>query len=84
MIGANKFLTLQLAAGIQDRLVFDTAGHDMTTFVPKCVRGPLDGKIVGFGCARGPDYFTRVRIDQRGNLRTRLFHAGTCLPARRM
>src|SRR5690606_33177633 len=75
---------LQLAGGIQHRLVFDLAGDDVLALGGVEVGNALDGKVVGFGRARGPDDFPRVGIDQLGHLATRILHRFLGSPAKGM
>ena len=57
-------LALQLAAGIQYRLVFRLQGDDVFAFLLVEVCSTLDGKVVGLGRTGCPDDFLRVCIDQ--------------------
>ena len=76
-----KALTLELAAGVEHRLVLGLDGDDVFTLAFVKTRRSLDRQVVGLGCTRGPDNLARVSADQGGNLFTCFFYGSFCLPA---
>ena len=78
-VGHLETLVLQVMAGIEDRLVFDGAGHDVAP--ARALGNALDGKVVRFRRAGGPNNLTRIGIDQPRNLGSREFDGFFRLPA---
>src|SRR5450830_98389 len=80
-VGDFETFALQLAHGVEDRLVFDLAGDQVLALGAVEMRDPLDRQVVGLGGTGGPDDFTRVGIDQVGHLATSVFHGLFGFPA---
>ncbi len=80
-IGHLESFALELAAGVQHRLVLDLRGNDVLALALIEVGGALDGQVVGFGCARGPHDLARVGVDQIRHLATGGLHRFFRLPA---
>ena len=75
---------LQLAAGIQYRLVLDLRGNEVLALACIEMRHALDGEVVRLGSAGSPDDFTRIGIDQLGHLATGILDCFFGLPAKHM
>ncbi len=59
--------------GIEDRLVLDAAGDEMTPSRPfESLGGAADREVVGFGAAAGEDDLRRIAAHERRNRRPRL------------
>ncbi len=80
-IGHFEALTLQLAYGIEHRLVLGGQGDEVLAAPGIEVRRALDGQVVGFGGSRGPDDVLGIGADQCRHLGTRLFDGGIGFPA---
>ncbi|MCY1415436.1 hypothetical protein D9M71_309180 [compost metagenome] len=80
-IGHFEAFALELAAGVQHRLVLDLRGDDVLALAGVEVRGTLDRQVVGLGGAGGPDDLARIGIDQFGDLAAGVFHRFLGLPA---
>ncbi|MCY1508914.1 hypothetical protein D9M68_432390 [compost metagenome] len=80
-VGDLEAFALQLAGGVQHRLVLDLRGDDVLALAVVEVRHALDGEVVGFGCTGSPDDFTRVGVDQFCHLTTCVFHRFFSFPA---
>src|SRR3970040_2511537 len=76
-----KTFALEMAAGIEHGLVFGLAGNDVLAFALVELCRTLDGKIVGFSGAGGPDDLLGIGTEQRGDLRTRLLYGLVGMPA---
>ena len=76
-----KALPLQLAAGVEHSFVFSLDSDQVLAFGLVEVRSTLEGQIVGFGRAAGPDDFTRVGTNQLGHLLAGFFNGGFSFPA---
>ena len=83
-IGNLEALALQFAAGIEHGLVLGLHGDDVLALALVEVGGALDGQVVGFCGAGGPDDFLGIGIDQRGHLLARVFHRFFRFPAERV
>ncbi len=83
-VGHFEPFTLELASGIQNRLVLDLRGDDVLALGRVEVGDTLDRQVVRLGGTRGPDDLTRVGIDQLGHLATRIFHRFFRFPAKGM
>jgi hypothetical protein len=83
-VGDLEALALQLAHGVQHRLVLGLDRDQVLAARLVEVRGALDGQVVRFGRARRPDDLARVGADQVGHLLTGLLHGFLGLPAPRM
>lgn len=75
---------LQLAAGIQHRLVLDLRGDDVLALGRVEVRDTLDGEVVGLGGTGRPDDLAGVGIDQLGDLATGVLSRFLGFPAEEM
>ncbi|MNO99907.1 hypothetical protein D3C76_916900 [compost metagenome] len=80
-IGHFEAFALELAAGVQHRLVLDLRGDDVLALAGVEVRDTLDRQVVGLGGAGGPDDLARIGIDQFGDLAAGVFHRFLGLPA---
>src|SRR5690606_436180 len=80
-IGHLEAFALQLAGGIQHRLVLDLRGDDVLALGAVEVRHALDGEVVGLGGTAGPDDLAGIGVDQFGDLATGVFHRLLGLPA---
>ncbi len=83
-VGDLESFALELAHGIERRLVLGADGHQVLALVLVEVRRALHREIDRFGCARGPDDFLRVAIDELGDFVARLFHRVLGFPPERM
>jgi hypothetical protein len=80
-VGHLEALALELAHGVEHRLVLGLHGDEVLALALVEVRRALDGEVVRFGGAGGPDDFLGVGIDQRGDLFARLLDRLLGLPA---
>ena len=81
-VGDLEALTLEPLADVQAGALLDDRGHDVIALLAVHLRHALEGQVDGLGPARGEDDLLRVAgADQRGDLLTRLVHAGLRLPA---
>ena len=81
-VGDVVTFSLQLAASVQDGLVFDFRRDDVLTLLMIEVRNTLDGQVVRLCRARGPDDLTRIRIDELGDLIAGVLNRLFGLPAK--
>ena len=63
---------LQLLCRVENRFVFDLAGDDVAARNAASLGHALEGKVVRFGGAGGPDDLLRLGADQFGDLTPRL------------
>ena len=61
-----------MAHRIENRLVFGLNGNEVLALVLVKVRSPLDGQVIGLGCARRPNDFLGIGVNVGGNLGTGL------------
>ncbi len=80
-VGDFETFTLELASGIQDRLVLDLGGDDVLALGLIEVRNAFQGEVVGLGGTAGPDDLARVGVDQLGHLATAVLDRFFGLPA---
>ncbi|MNM95059.1 hypothetical protein D3C81_1074840 [compost metagenome] len=80
-VGDLEAFALELAGGVQHRLVLDLRGDQVLALAAVEVRSPLDRQVVGLGGTGGPDNLARVGIDQLGHLAAGVFHRLLGLPA---
>ncbi|MDT4868051.1 hypothetical protein FQZ97_1029930 [compost metagenome] len=83
-IGHFEAFALQLAGGIQYRLVLDLRGHDVLALATVEVGNAFDRQVVRLGGTGRPDDLARVSIDQLGNLTTTVLDSLLGLPAKHM
>ncbi len=75
---------LELASGIQYRLVLDLGGDDVLALGRIEMRDALDGQVVRLSCTGCPDDFTRIGVHQLSNLTARILHGFLGFPAKGM
>ncbi|MOA03131.1 hypothetical protein D3C78_1226180 [compost metagenome] len=75
---------LQLPCSVEDRFVLDLAGNDVPTGLSPGLGHALEGEIVRFGGAGGPDDLLRLRPHQIGNLLAGLLDRAAGLLAKRV
>ncbi len=80
-VGHFETFALQLATGVEDRLVLDLRGDDVLALARVEVRDALDRQVVGLGGAGGPDDLAGIGVDQFGHLATGVFHGFFGFPA---
>ncbi|MNL04266.1 hypothetical protein D3C87_1248330 [compost metagenome] len=71
-IGDLDARVLQLPGSVEDRLVFDLTGNDVTASNAARLGDALEGQVVGFSGAGGPDDLLSLGADQFGDLPSRL------------
>ena len=76
-----KALALQLAHGVQYRLVLGLDRDQVLAAALVELGRALDRQVVGFGSAAGPDDFTRIGVDQRSDLLAGVVHRVFGFPA---
>ena len=59
--------------------MFKLGGDDVLADMPRSVRNPLDGKVVGFAGAGGVDDFGGLHTQTLRNGLGHAFHLGACL-----
>ncbi len=79
--GHLEAFALQLATGIDDRLVFDLRGNDVPTTLGHGPGRALDRQVVGLSGTGGPDNLPGVGADQIGDLTPGQLHRFLGLPA---
>ena len=77
-------LALELAESVEHGLVLGLLRDEVLAFGLVEVGGALDREVVALGRARGPDDLLRVGVDQRRDMRARLFDRLLGLPAERV
>ena len=70
-----------MATGIQHSLVLDLRGDDVHALTLVEVGNTLDGKVIGFRRAGGPDNFPRIAVHEVRDLASCDFHGLFRLPA---
>ena len=83
-IGHFKTFTLQFARGIENRFVLGFHRDDVFATVLIKLGDAFEREVVRLGRSGGKHDLARVRIDQCGHLRTRLFDRLFCFPAIRV
>ncbi len=79
-----KALAFQFTTGVEHSLVLGLDRDDVLAAFGVEVGCALDGQVVGFGGAGGPDDFARVGIDQLGDFFAGAFDGLFGLPAKRV
>ncbi len=73
-IGGLETLALELTDRIQNGLVLGLDRDDVLALGPVELGSPLDGQVVAFGRAAGPDDLPRVGADEGGHMEPRLLN----------
>ena len=81
-VGDFITLALQLTAGIQYRLVLRLERNNVFALLVIEVGGALDSEVIRLGCARCPDNFFRISVNQRCHIDARQLHRCLGLPAK--
>src|SRR3546814_16301168 len=79
-----KAFGVELASGIQYRLVLDLGGDEVLSLGRIEMRDAFDGQVVRLGCTGCPDEFTGIGVDQLSNLTARILHGFLGFPAKGM
>src|SRR5258705_9350770 len=79
--GRFETLALELAHGIEHRLVLGLHRDDVLALALVEIRRALDGEVVAFRRARSPDDLLRVGVQERRDVRARLLHRLLRVPA---
>src|SRR6266704_2979355 len=83
-VGRFETLALELAHGVEHRLVLGLHRDDVLALALVEIRRALDGEVVAFGRTRGPDDLLGIGIEERRGVPARLFHRLLRLPAERV
>src|SRR5712671_1697342 len=83
-IGRFEPLALELAHGIEHRLVLGLHRDDVLALALVEIRRALDGEVVALGGAGSPDDLLWVGVEERRDVRARLLHRLLRLPAERV
>src|SRR6266568_61370 len=83
-VGRHEALALELAHRVEHRLVLGLHRDDVLALALVEIRRALDGEVVAFGRARGPDDLLGIGVQQRGDVLARFLDRFLRFPAERM